>query len=400
MSIFNKIKRKKARADPNNKSWLCSSTAYETLCCTEYTRLSDNPEIVSAVNKICDLISSMTIYQMENTEKGDVRIKDGLSRLLDINPNANMTRKTFIFNIVKNLLLDGDGNSVVYPKTNQGYLYSMDIIPPSQINILQHESGYRIYINGQPYNPNDLLHFVINPNTTYPWKGTGYKTTLKDIAGNLKQASRTKNGFMKSKWKPSVIVRVDSNSDELANPEGRRRILEDYIANTEAGTPWVIPSELFEVETVKPLSLTDLALSDAVTLDKKTVAAILDVPECIVGTGTFNKDEWNNFINTRIKGICDVLAQEFTRKLLISPTRYFKFNPRSVYAYNISEIASVGGQLVDRMAMRRNELRDWLGFSPDPEMDELLALENYIPVSRLGDQNKLQGGEDHGTEDA
>ena len=48
--------------------------------------------------------------------------------------------------------------------------------------------------------------------------------------------------------------------------------------------------------------------------------------------------------------------------------------------------------MVDRMAMRRNELRDWLGLPPDPEMDDLLALENYIPADRLGDQKKLNGG--------
>ena len=41
------------------------------------------------------------------------------------------------------------------------------------------------------------------------------------------------------------------------------------------------------------------------------------------------------------------------------------------------------------MALRRNEWRSWLYLPPDPEMSELLALENYIPVDRLGDQGKL-----------
>ena len=48
--------------------------------------------------------------------------------------------------------------------------------------------------------------------------------------------------------------------------------------------------------------------------------------------------------------------------------------------------------MVDRMALRRNEWRDWAGLPPDEEMDELLALENYIPVARLGDQKKLNEG--------
>ena len=40
--------------------------------------------------------------------------------------------------------------------------------------------------------------------------------------------------------------------------------------------------------------------------------------------------------------------------------------------------------------MRRNEWRDWIDMSLDPEMDELLALENYIPVSMLGKQKRLE----------
>ena len=44
------------------------------------------------------------------------------------------------------------------------------------------------------------------------------------------------------------------------------------------------------------------------------------------------------------------------------------------------------------MALRRNEWRGWMGLPPDGEMDELLALENYIPADKLGDQAKLNGG--------
>ena len=50
--------------------------------------------------------------------------------------------------------------------------------------------------------------------------------------------------------------------------------------------------------------------------------------------------------------------------------------------------------MVDRAAMRRNEWRDWIGLSPDEEMDEIYLLENYLPTDRLGDQKKLkEGGE-------
>ena len=59
---------------------------------------------------------------------------------------------------------------------------------------------------------------------------------------------------------------------------------------------------------------------------------------------------------------------------------------------------SAGKELVDRAAMRRNELRDWIGLSPDDEMNDVFLLENYLPTDRLGDQKKLnkKGGEGDG----
>ena len=55
-------------------------------------------------------------------------------------------------------------------------------------------------------------------------------------------------------------------------------------------------------------------------------------------------------------------------------------------------MVTAGGAMVDRMALRRNEWREWLGLPPDAEMDELLVLENYLPQDRLGDQKKLTEG--------
>ena len=40
----------------------------------------------------------------------------------------------------------------------------------------------------------------------------------------------------------------------------------------------------------------------------------------------------------------------------------------------MDELVKAGSEMVDRMAMRRNEWRDWMGLEPDPDMDELLAL--------------------------
>ena len=136
-------------------------------------------------------------------------------------------------------------------------------------------------------------------------------------------------------------------------------------------------------------------IKDNLEIDKKSAAAIVGVPAFLVGVGEFNANEFNWFVATRVMALARIIEQELTRKLLISPEMYFRLNNRSLLNYNITEVVNAGKELVDRIAMRRNEWRDWLGLPPDPEMDEMLALENYIPVDKLGDQKKLKdaGGE-------
>ena len=123
----------------------------------------------------------------------------------------------------------------------------------------------------------------------------------------------------------------------------------------------------------------------------------------MIGVGQFNLQEYQHFVTTRLMAVARIIEQEMTRGILWSPDLYLAFNPRSLYNYSMSELVTVGTQLIDHMAMRRNELRDWLGLPPDADMDELLALENYIPANRLGDQAKLinpdEGGENDGNTD-
>lgn len=387
MGIFNKKKRsnKTGFMVVNNQQW-------QDLICNGYTSLENNPEVITAIEQIAQLIASMTIYLMQNTDRGDIRIKNELSRVIDITPNGYQNRTNFIFWIAKTMLLKG--NAVVMPKTQDGKLQSLDPVRPETVSIESNVTGdgYNIQINGVTHDPKELLHFALNPGANEPYRGMGYSVALKNVINNLAQAQKTINGFLSSKWAPSLIVKVDAMTEEFSSPDGRRKLLDNYVKTNERGEPWILPADAVQVEQVRPLTLADLAINDSVKLDKQTVAAIIGVPAFILGVGEFKAEEWNNFISSRVKYFAAVIEQELTRKLLLSPQLYFKFNARSLYRYDMKELADVANAEFTRGIMTGNEVRDWLGLSPLEGLDELKILENFINLDRIDDQSKLTGG--------
>lgn len=385
-------KREDAKKSPIGV-WLTDS---ETLCCPGYTSLDQNPEIMTACKKIAELIGSLTIHLMANTEMGDKRIINELSRKIDIEPEMHMTRSTWMQSIVMNMLLYGKGNSVVIPHTYNGAIVNLEPISASRVSF--EPIGYRDYkvlVDGKAHDPENVLHFVFNPDKTYLWKGRGVTTNLLTVAENLKQAAATEKGFMESKWKPSVIVKVDALVDEFSSPSGREKLLNEYVKSSEVGEPWLIPAEQFQVEQVRPLSLADLAIADTVQLDKRTVASIIGVPAFLLGVGEYNKDEWNNFIQSTIKTLTLGINQELTKKLIISPKMYLRLNHLSLLDWDIETIYRVFAGLSDKGIVTGNEVRDRIGMEQLEGLDELRILENYIPSDMIGAQKKLiQGGED------
>lgn len=368
------------------------------ISCAGYTSLAEDPTISTACHNIAQLVGLVSWHLMENTDDGDRRIKNELSRKIDIDPNSYMTRADFFESIALNLLLYGDGNAVVRPHTENGYLRDLEIIPPSRVTFMPDTLGgygYKILIDGIPYDPQDLLHFRLYPSEQYPWKGTGIRVPIRQVAQNLKQASKTENAFMSSDYKPPLIVKVQAMGEEFQTAEGRQNITRDYLKTSEAGEPWIVPAEQIDVTSVKPLSLQDLAIADTVKLNKETAASIVGVPPFMVGVGEFKQSEYNNFIQTTVRSIVTKIQQTLTKGLILSPNWYIRGNVWALLDWDLAKITAVFTELGDRGWVTGNEARDRINLEPKEGLDELKVLENYIPADKSGSQKKLNGGDNN-----
>lgn len=394
-----KVQRRSAQDDALRK-FVIGAVDQDTLGVPGYCRLADSPDVLAAVGGLADIVSNATIQLMQNTPDGDVRVRNALSRFMDISPWSFGTRKDLISAIVWAMLTSASGTAFFLPVTRDGLL--RDLIPMPGAQAMSPDEGQTVYISwrGKQYDPETVLQFRRWVDPDHPWQGLGLQISFLDVVNSLRQEQATKKGFMSDKWKPSVIVKVDALADEFSDPAGRRRLIDDYITGSSAGEPWIVPADLMDVQQVKPLSLSDLAIKDGVELDKKAVAALVGVTPFMLGVGTYSDSEHNHMIKTTATTIANIICQELTRKLLYATDLYFTMSTRRLYSYSTKELADVASNLYVRGLMTGNEVRDWVGLSPREGLNELVILENYIPRDMIADQKKLtqEGGGDGGTE--
>jgi HK97 family phage portal protein len=351
-----------------------------------YHRLVDAPEVASAIWIIADLISSMPIHLMEKQKNGDKRIRDALSRKIDINPWSLGTRQIWVHWIVETML--NDGEAIVIPQTSGMLISDLTPAPDATLHRPTGSTTYYALYKGHQLEAGNILHFRLRPDPLQPWRGIGPQVQLDQVIKSIIATAETKTAYMSSEYKPPIVISVNTDSP-LSDEAERNKFIKKYLKRSDKAAPLIIPADLMKVSQIKPLSLTDLAIKDGVELDKKTVASIFGIPSFLLGVGAFNKEEYNTFISRTLLPICRGIEQELTKKLLFSEDRYFRFNARSLYSYSLQELSQIALNMRNAGLMTGNEGRNWLDLPPMEGLDELVLLENYLPSDRLGDQKKL-----------
>ena len=128
-----------------------------------YMRLLDSPEIGACIDRMVSLIATLPIYLMRNSELGDVRVHDALSRLVDVLPWRYGTRRDWIGWVLTTLLGEGDGNAVCLIRTEGGIPVELLPMPGAALEPINGGLDYRIYWRGSYYDPGDCLHCTLLP---------------------------------------------------------------------------------------------------------------------------------------------------------------------------------------------------------------------------------------------
>lgn len=357
-----------------------------------YHRLIDAPEVAACINRISAIVSSAPIHLMENTKKGDIRINDGMSRLVDIDPWPGVaTRSVWMDWIISTLLGEGDGNACVLPEVEGGQFSRLLPMPGAVPLPLNDPNDYYISWRGMRFHPSEVLHFRLFTDPTYPWKGRGYRVQLKQVVEALSNSDAIKKSLTSPDYKPPLCVFVNSDTD-FSQEAKREKFRKQYLADAKDGKPWILPADLIKIEQIKPLTLADLAIKDTVELDKRTVASIFGAPPHFVAIGNYDAKAHNGFVRTDLIHLATVIEQQLTQKLLENPKRYYKISRRRLYDYDLKTLIDIDNSMADRGYLNGDEVREDADRDP-VGLTEYKVLENYIPYGMSGKQNKLTGKE-------
>jgi HK97 family phage portal protein len=368
-------------------------------------KIENSPELFSAINVYGEIVSSLPIHLMQATPGRNVRVDNGLAKVLDIYPNPRQTRADFMYELVYTMLFHGF--CIVKPTWKENpnnsdswdWLDTVSVINPSRTSI-QRDLDYRvtIYVDGKPVSNNEYLIFTA---TNF----FGWKSLLKDTAATLYQTLQTHKSMLEFPF-PPVIVRVPDYNKLLKSVDGKQKFEEMYLSGWKRGAPLLIPSEVVDVQTIKPTSINDLGLKDSVTIDRQTISGLTGVPDFLLsGAGDFSVLRFNNFVETCIQHVCTVISQEFTRGLIETRSYFFSFNITKLYNYTLQEKVQVIRLMANVGAITPNEIRGAFGyeFLPDPIYDKPIMLENYnqVGVPKDGDDapaksSGMKAGESEG----
>lgn len=335
-------------------------------------------EFERAVETIGGLLGALTLQVWQSKGNTKERLKNAKSYWLDIEPVRGVTRLEWTKKVVRTMYERGVCFVSVETDSAGNQLKILDDA------LVQTDGTVRCYKQNVVYKATDLLRFSVGTKPALE--------ALKQTNDNLRMAAALKARFLKNSFMPKMVVKVDVDMSALTDENDKRlKVLQNVIArSSESGQPIVFEQGFAEIQELKGRTYDELGLDVALKDEQLKVAAFFGLPAFLVGAGSFDREEYNLFIKTTFMTLVRMFEQQLSR-VFASKDVYVKYNTERLLSIDLSEQMSFVSECLAQGIMTPNEARQKLGLTPSEAkgMNDFRILENYVPVSQLGDQAKL-----------
>jgi len=360
---------------------------------------------------LAESLGKLPLKMYQNTEKGIVKSdKMDLYNILKLRPNPYMTSTVFWSTVEMNR--NHYGNAYVWCRFQGPQLKDLWIMPSQDVTVIVDDQGvlgtkdkiwyrYNDRHTGKIYTfaSDEVMHFK----TSSTFDGL-IGMPVRDILKTTVDGALESQKFMNNLYKTGLTGKAVLEYTGDLNQEARERLIKGFeqFANGSKNAGKIIPVPL----GMKLVPL-NIKLTDSQFFELKKYTALQIAAAFGIKPNQLNDYEKSSYASAEAQNLAfyvDTLLyilkqyeEEITYKILssqlINQGYFFKFNVNVILRADIKTQMDSLSTAVQNGIMKPNEARDYLDMPADDYGDVLMANGNYIPLSMLGANYGMKGGE-------
>ncbi|MDK2587482.1 phage portal protein [Romboutsia sedimentorum] len=326
----------------------------------------------SGINLIGNSISTLPIYLYKRDKKGErIKVDDYRNYLLNASPNNTTTAMNLKYNIVKNLILKGNGY-IYIKKDNLGTINRLEYIDYNDMNVekVKYNDGtigyeYKFKDNSemdivaQHY---EVINLIKDNKDSGSYQGTGILETGQELINIAKEESRFSLTSLVGVNIKGFLYSASKLSD-AAKKNLKESWKKFYTGSDKTATPLLEEGLEFKQLNLKPAEI-ELIKSKEFTI--KQIASLLNIPfsYLVDSASSYNNssEEALRFLTVTLNPYIRLIEENFNKYLLTEIEKqqgyFFEFKAEELLRMTIKEQmeyfdTAVKGGLITRAEARR-----------------------------------------------
>lgn len=409
MNIFNWAKRlfKNETVDLNNPTlleWLGIDPD------TPKDKLSE-ATYFACMKILAESLGKLPLKMYQSTDKGIIKSdKTELFNILKLRPNPYMTSSIFWSSVEMNR--NHHGNAYVWCRYSGPQLKDLWIMPSEDVSIVIDDKGiigtkdkmwYRYHDKhtGKQYtfNSGEVMHFKTS--TTFDGiVGKPVRDILKNTVDGGLESQKFMNNLYKTGLTGKAVLEYTGDLDQTA----RDRLVKGFedFASGSKNAGKIIPVPL----GMKLVPL-NIKLTDSQFFELKKYTALQIAASFGIKPNQINDYEKSSYASVEAQNLAfyvDTLLyvlkqyeEEITYKILssqlVNQGYFFKFNVNVILRADLKTQMEALAKGVNNGIYTSNEARSYVDLPAEEGGDVLMVNGNYIPITKIGEQYGLKGGE-------